>query len=1078
MKKLILFGMALLILLTSINSLQAVTLTTRDSQDCWLLNNVTPENETNIKSICGRGLNLTVTNVGKHATGKILLAYNFTPNTYFTPGTTPLCHIGDYGCSISYWFKPATSGTQNYHLVQGNADSSGAWGIWETTGNVIFWGVRDSAIGDWRSLTSGGLSIGTFYHICATYNLTNGRMDLYLNGISQGNVTVGSYDQTFNVGGSAIGTRLNDPGNEANGIMDAIHIINRTINSAECSDLYNAGNGLEYPYNATTGSNPALANFNITYPLNTSQTNNGTNLWFSATANVSANPNNVSLFLDGTKNATMNGTSGVNVLANFTGINLSSGTHTWYIQYQNGSTTSNSTQLTVYIDTSNPTISNNFVNNSVYFRNNLTAIINFTDDQILYEYNISIDNTQLAGNNSLGSATSLSYTFSYNTSLLSVGSHNLTIRVADGHTASEIMPMEVSDGLFNNHLRYDYATKDGSDFIRIDNKDSSIFDTFTTEKLRDRYTWQFKPNAQQSSYTFTITASKPIYIIDAPNTKYKRWLISGNKWMDFVIKNENPDIEIKKINDYDAEVTISNIENPESMQFESIGDLNIVSTTYTFSTIGATESHQSSVYEGSTATYNLLVNTTQIESLGTSASLIWNGVNTGSITKTIINENVTQFTKSFTTLSAPNPVNFTWFFNVSTFQFNLSANQSFIAMNITNCTAGNYIVLNYTLYDQTNLSIANAGVNQTFNQVIAVDMEIISQFNVSQSWNFSTVKTNSSELLICFPAGILNQSNLTINTIATYQYSGHVTQYHYLQNFTLSNNSFPQLIHLNDLESSKSTSFLINYQDENYLPVEGAIIDVIRKYVGLGASFSVEHGKTDLSGQTRAHLVTEDVVYRFNVFKNGTLLYSTPEYLALCQATPCQINIRKTITDNSSVSIRDNLGYTISDDNYVRANRSIKFTYLTFDGSSVNLNMTTLSFSAYENDTVCSNTSTSSGGTLTCGIPLSYANTTFTASIYKNGKFFGSKSYSLAPSAFDLFGNTGIMLSAFAYLLLVLMAISSGIMMIVMGAIGLAMVTMLAVFAGGGIFGIGSAVVWFMTAGGIIIWKLTQRRVQ
>ena len=81
----------------------------------------------------------------------------------------------------------------------------------------------------------------------------------------------------------------------------------------------------------------------------------------------------------------------------------------------------------------------------------------------------------------------------------------------------------------------------------------------------------------------------------------------------------------------------------------------------------------------------------------------------------------------------------------------------------------------------------------------------------------------------------------------------------------MTNVSIPYLVDLYDLKDADSTSFLVNFQDENYLPVESAIVDVSRYYVGEGIYLSVEHGKTDDQGQTRLHLVTEDIKYIFTV---------------------------------------------------------------------------------------------------------------------------------------------------------------------------------------------------------------------
>jgi hypothetical protein len=126
---------------------------------------------------------------------------------------------------------------------------------------------------------------------------------------------------------------------------------------------------------------------------------------------------------------------------------------------------------------------------------------------------------------------------------------------------------------------------------------------------------------------------------------------------------------------------------------------------------------------------------------------------------------------------------------------------------------------------------------------------------------------------------------------------------------------------------------------------------------------------------------------------------------------------------------------------------------------------------------VCNDIQTVSGGTMVCHIPITYENTSYTAQIYKDKEFLGYKSFALMPTAMDTFGMTGIILSAFAFLMLALMGISSGIAVIIFGIVGLVFVGMLAIFQSGNILGIGSAIVWVVVAGTIIIIKIANRRI-
>jgi hypothetical protein len=140
--------------------------------------------------------------------------------------------------------------------------------------------------------------------------------------------------------------------------------------------------------------------------------------------------------------------------------------------------------------------------------------------------------------------------------------------------------------------------------------------------------------------------------------------------------------------------------------------------------------------------------------------------------------------------------------------------------------------------------------------------------------------------------------------------------------------------------------------------------------------------------------------------------------------------------------------------------------------------MTIIRADAYENETIDSQQSTTSGGILIGNVPPTLDNETYIVTISKNGQMFGTHSFSLKQSSMELFGQTGIILTALAFLMLALMGISSGIATIVLGLIGLAFMGMVQIFESGSVFGFGSAILWLIVAGAILIWKINQRRIQ
>jgi hypothetical protein len=861
--------------------------------------------------------------------------------------------------------------------------------------------------------------------------------------------------------------------------IDEYGIWDKKLSSSEVSQLYNSGSGLTYPF-VTSNSAFSFVSSPDNPLVNHSFSQSYMN--FSLNASLMNNSLNCSLNLNGVVNDSKLYSNLSNMTYNFSitfdkaGLSTPS-QYNWSISCKSNMTnvTTNSSTFIFYLDQVYPNFATNFINGSFYYVNNLSAFFNFSDDFYLHSFNISIDGIQQAGLSNL-SGLSFQYNFSTNISNLSYGSHVLTITTADGHTANKIPDYDVSTGLLNQYLEYGYKGLDGKN-KQVKISTDSVLDTFSTKKETDRYTFDFQPsNKNKPFYEFNVETDEEIIIINDPSTYLKTWVVFGNKWLDFYLPNENASVEITKITNKNVKVKVSGMNKKDKMSFKSIGDLNIYSVNYTFFKVNASTNAQASVFGGSTTTLTLDVYATNLIYLNNSASLIWNNISRN-VTATNITADKVTYSSSFTATGVNGSnVSWTWFFNISNMAFNVSGTQNFVMMNITNCSAGNYVIFNYTLYDEETQIVPtlNASVSASIENFLTIQ----NPNDLDTQYNF-TIKELDTNLLICFPNQTLQYSSWIVNAITKYEYTDHVNEFHYIDSYLLTNASIPNAIALYDLQTSKSTSFLITYQDENYIYVEGVIVDLLRKYISQSGSFySVEHAETDVGGQTRLHFVTEDVIYKANVWQNGILLYSTGEFQALCQATPCQINLRKPYSNIVNVSILGNIVYSMTSQSQFQSTKQITFAFSTKDGTSTGILMNVTKTTNMDNDTICSQSVTLSSGSITCTIPASYYNATYTARVYKDGSFLGWRIYSDAPTSDSTFGRTGVFLTAIAYLMLSFMGIASATASIVLGIIGLIAMSSMNLIDGGSAFGVGSTILWLIIAGAILIWKYQQRRNQ
>lgn len=365
--------------------------------------------------------------------------------------------------------------------------------------------------------------------------------------------------------------------------------------------------------------------------------------------------------------------------------------------------------------------------------------------------------------------------------------------------------------------------------------------------------------------------------------------------------------------------------------------------------------------------------------------------------------------------------NFTIYNDNGNHYFNQSSfyQQNYTTIAIDNCTDYEILAINFTLKDEDTQDTIPSNLT---NSTIETDVMIYSPTDVDSNFTYHNVWINHTNPQIC----ISNESiNWYIDSTTSYVSEGRVKEYHYFDHFNLSNNSIPQNVNLYDLNENRSTSFLLRYYDCNYLNPTGAIIDINRYYVGDGLFRSVEMGMTDPDGQTRGHFVTEDIKYRFIVRQDGELLLTTPEYLAICQTVPCQINLYEDCGQGGyedwtqTANLNHNLDLN-------ETSRTITFTFSTTDGSTPEMRLNVSMF-PFLNESVCDESITSSSGTLSCTIPLTFENYTHYVETTMSGQQVEWGFFEIEQTAHTYFGYTGLLMTALLVLSLALMGASTGI---------------------------------------------------
>jgi len=160
---------------------------------------------------------------------------------------------GDF--TISAWVKPESilPGDGNRPIVDKNNCYSLRLERFTGTFNnnivLIIWGT--SGICRFKSTTQ--LSVGTWYHIVASFDASASSMEIYINGteegvsVNTGATNVRTLTEFFSIGGTDY-----MPFDSFDGIIDEVGVWNRILTSSEATALYNSGAGI--PYEAATST--------------------------------------------------------------------------------------------------------------------------------------------------------------------------------------------------------------------------------------------------------------------------------------------------------------------------------------------------------------------------------------------------------------------------------------------------------------------------------------------------------------------------------------------------------------------------------------------------------------------------------------------------------------------------------------------------------------------------------------------------------------------------------------------------------------------------------------------------------
>ena len=550
------------------------------------------------------------------------------------------------------------------------------------------------------------------------------------------------------------------------------------------------------------------------------------------------------------------------------------------------------------------------------------------------------------------------------------------------------------------------------------------------------------------------------------------------------------------INDVNNQTDVGGVEKNVSLQYaidmgEGVGNWSCfasdadgtVSTStrnYSVSTITTNQyDNPDPIQEGSEVIFNLTINKTGISAA--SASLQFN--NTYYAPSTITPSADEYFFERKVDVpvgwgnATGKVIDWNWNYSVTGRVSNTATtttNLTIYSMAIDDCSTHPTRLYNFTIVDENTQATLNA---TDYSTELKIHLDVFGLDNTTIISNYSENFTSINPVSICTNYN-LSSTSLIADVQVQYSADNYSTEFYHLQNTELNTANLVRNITLYDLSTANAQEFEITYKDESFLAVDDALIQIQRKYIDEGVFKTVEIPKTDSSGETSASLQLNDVVYTFIIVKDGDILATFSNVVAKCQTpslSTCRINFNdfSSHIDPGTYTSLDDFAYTLSFDKTTRTVSNV-FSIPSGTPEPVVLNVT-----LYDNlgtTQACTDTLTTSSGTLSCVVPTNVGNGTIIAQITKSDVVMGKSWITMSSDPSVLYGSSLVFLTLFLFLSLIGVGISDNPMVTgVFLLIGSILAVGLNIMSSGAILGAGATILWFVVAIIIVLVKGSKR---
>jgi len=582
-----------------------------------------------------------------------------------------------------------------------------------------------------------------------------------------------------------------------------------------------------------------------------------------------------------------------------------------------------------------------------------------------------------------------------------------------------------------------------------------------------------------SNYTINLETALPTILVETPTSILNHNYINGTETLNVTFTDTNLDSCWYNYNgtNITIEGCLTGVKNSTTFTLESE---NTNMTIYANDTAGNENSsfiewdykllEQELTYDEDITEGELNVFTDKVLVADgyqiSSAILNYNGVNYSTSISYSSGEYVISSSQYAPLVSSDTNVTFGFYITIDEVTYNPSTNNQTIYDLVFAICGG---VTNDTLL---NIYLKNELTKAALTGDIEVSIDIISKSSGLTVETLNNNFENTTSGSVCFSPNS-SYDLYYLDAEIRYVSDGYAPEFYFIQKADMGD--YPANLSLYDLNLNSSTEFLIKYQDDSLITVEGAVIQLMRKYISEDAYEVVEAPLTSNIGTAIVHIDLDTNLYKAIVVKDGVILDVFDNLVFNCEnelSGICTENLFGEIDPQNSVDMD-----VINDFSYLitSVNNTVTTTFSIPSGTPAITNIVLKQKDTFGNNYLCNQTITSSAGSIDCTYNDTIGDSMLYLYIYKNGELRAYSSYFITEAgAVDWLGNNFFIV--FILLLSIVgMAMASPEWMIINSVATMVLCGGIWLLAGlDFVAGLGT-LIWLLVSAVILIFKISKQ---